>query len=115
MNTITISGNLVQDAKTIKKGENTYVALRLANRYMDVPLYVDALICGGAVKYAVGTQKGAAVLVSGRLQQRDYTDKDGNKRVAYSVVAYEFEKLAHTQNANDDDDDDDDAFGALSF
>lgn len=113
MNTITITGNLVRDAKTIKKDEYTYVALRLANRYMEVPMYVDVLICGCAVKYAIDTKKGAAVLVSGRLHQRDYMDKDGNKRVAYSVVAYEFEKLDHAQNANGDDDDD--VFGALSF
>lgn len=104
MNSITITGNLVQDAKAIKKGENEFVAVRLANTYKDSTVYLDVLICGGAVKFAKDAKKGAAVLVSGRLQQRDYTDKDGNKRVAYSVVAYEFEKLDHAQNANDDDD-----------
>lgn len=107
MNTITITGNLVRDAKTIKKDEYEYVAFRLANTYMDVPMYVDVLICGGVVKFAKDAKKGAAVLVSGRLHQREYMDKEGNKRVAYSVVAYEFEKLDHTQNANDDN--------ALSF
>ena len=30
--------------------------------------------------------KGKMALVSGRLQQRDYTDKEGRKRTAYEVV-----------------------------
>ena len=31
-------------------------------------------------------QKGAMIAVNGTLQQRSYTDKDGNKRTAYDVV-----------------------------
>ena len=31
--------------------------------------------------------KGSMVAVSGRLQMRDWTDKDGNKRRAYEVLA----------------------------
>ena len=31
--------------------------------------------------------KGQQAIVSGRLQQRNYTDKDGNKRTAYEVIA----------------------------
>lgn len=31
--------------------------------------------------------KGSMIVVSGRLQMRNYTDKDGNKRVAAEVVA----------------------------
>ena len=32
-------------------------------------------------------QKGRMVIVDGRLQTRDWTDKDGNKRIAVEVVA----------------------------
>ena len=32
-------------------------------------------------------QKGSMAIVSGRLQMRDWTDKEGNKRTAYEVVA----------------------------
>lgn len=99
MNTITITGNLVQDARDIKKGDNEFVAIRLANTYKDSTVYVDALICGGAAKFAKDAKKGAAVLVSGQLRQREYSDKDGNKRVSYSVVGYDFEKLDHAQSA----------------
>ena len=31
-------------------------------------------------------QKGSMIAVNGTLQQRSYTDKDGNKRTAYDVV-----------------------------
>lgn len=31
-------------------------------------------------------QKGSLIAVNGTLQQRSYTDKDGNKRTAYDVV-----------------------------
>ena len=33
-------------------------------------------------------QKGSMAVVSGRLQMRDWTDKDGNKRTSAEVVAY---------------------------
>ena len=32
-------------------------------------------------------QKGSMIVVSGRLQMRDYTDREGNKRTAAEVVA----------------------------
>ena len=32
--------------------------------------------------------KGSMIVVSGRLQIRDYTDRDGNRRTAAEVVAY---------------------------
>jgi single-strand DNA-binding protein len=32
-------------------------------------------------------QKGAVILVEGEIGARDYTDKDGNKRQAYDVIA----------------------------
>ena len=35
-------------------------------------------------------QKGAPLLVSGRLEQRSYEDKDGNKRSATEVVVEDF-------------------------
>lgn len=36
------------------------------------------------------TSKGTALLVSGRLDQRSYEDKDGNKRQAVEVVVEDF-------------------------
>src|SRR5690606_13498859 len=36
------------------------------------------------------TSKGSSLLVSGRLDQRSYEDKDGNKRQAVEVVVEDF-------------------------
>ena len=41
-----------------------------------------------AAKYL---QKGKPVLVSGRLQIREYTDREGNKRTAVEVTADDFQ------------------------
>ncbi len=38
-------------------------------------------------------QKGRLVLISGRLQIREYTDRDNNKRTAVDVVADDFQML----------------------
>lgn len=97
MNTITISGNLVQDPKFIKGAKADFVSIRLANTYNEATVFLDALIFGKAVEFVAGARKGTPVLVSGRLTQREYTDNDGNKRTAYSVVCYEFEKLDHAK------------------
>jgi single-strand DNA-binding protein len=37
--------------------------------------------------------KGSKVYIEGRLQQRKYTDKDGNQRTAVEVIANEMEML----------------------
>ena len=36
-------------------------------------------------------KKGSAILACGRLQSRDWKDKDGNRRITYEIVASRFE------------------------
>jgi single-strand DNA-binding protein len=38
-------------------------------------------------------RKGSKALIEGRMTSRDYTDKDGNKRTAWDVVATDLELL----------------------
>jgi single-strand DNA-binding protein len=38
-------------------------------------------------------RKGAKVYIEGRMTSREYTDKEGNKRTAWDVVASEMEML----------------------
>ncbi len=53
-------------------------------------------------------EKGKKVAVSGSLQTRNYEDKEGNKRIAYEVVADDIEFLtprgegSTTSNSNDE-------------
>jgi single-strand DNA-binding protein len=45
--------------------------------------------------------KGSKITASGRLQTRSYEDKDGNRRVAFEVVAEEFQ-FVDSQKHEDD-------------
>ena len=42
--------------------------------------------------------KGSKILVEGRLQVRNWEDKDGNKRTSYDIVVSEFEFVDSKQN-----------------
>ena len=46
-------------------------------------------------------QKGAPLLVSGRLDQRSYEDKDGNKRTAVEVVVEDFNFVGSGRGGDD--------------
>lgn len=46
-------------------------------------------------------QKGAPLLVSGRLDQRSYEDKDGNKRQAVEVVVEDFNFIGGGRGGDD--------------
>lgn len=46
-------------------------------------------------------QKGAPLLVSGRLDQRSYDDKDGNKRTAVEVVVEDFNFVGGGRGGDD--------------
>lgn len=46
-------------------------------------------------------QKGAPLLVSGRLDQRSYEDKDGNKRTAVEVVVEDFNFVGGGRGGDD--------------
>lgn len=46
-------------------------------------------------------QKGAPLLVSGRLDQRSYEDKDGNKRQAVEVVVEDFNFVGGGRGGDD--------------
>lgn len=48
------------------------------------------------------TSKGSALLVSGRLDQRSYEDKEGNKRQAVEVVVEDFNFTGGGGNRSDD-------------
>lgn len=47
------------------------------------------------------TRKGSKVGISGRIQSRNYTSKDGSKKVAYEVVA-EFIEYLSTKDSSEE-------------
>jgi single-strand DNA-binding protein len=97
MNSVALTGNLTRDPELRETNGGTPVAnLRIAvndrrkngEQWEDVPMYFDVTIWGGFGKYqAENLHKGDGVAVQGRLNWREFTDKDGNNRQAVSVIA----------------------------
>lgn len=96
LNHITIMGRLVRDPELRHTSTNTPVAaLTLAvdrdfkgqdgEKATD---FVDVVAWRGTAEFAAKYfAKGRMAVVSGRLQMRNWTDKDGNKRTSAEVVA----------------------------
>lgn len=96
LNNITIMGRLTKNPELRTTGTGTKVAsFSIAcdrdfldangNRGVD---FVDCVAWRATAEFLVRNfTKGMPILVSGRLQIRDYTDRDGNKRRAAEVIA----------------------------
>lgn len=96
LNIINIMGRLVAEPELRATGSGTKVAsFRIAcdrdytdndgNRGTD---FVDCVAWRGTAEFLTRNfHKGMPILVSGRLQIRDYTDKEGNRRRAAEVIA----------------------------
>ena len=81
------SGELIRDPerKTSTKGTGYVTALLKAGEEL---LNLSAFDSGIADRLA-SLKKGAALAVSGRLQARPYTDRDGSLRAGLSIVVIE--------------------------
>jgi len=98
INTVTISGNLTRDPelRNLPSG-NSVCNLRIAHNerfkgadgeWADRPQYFDVTVWSGFGEYlAKNLVKGEKVVVAGRLNWREYEDKDGNKRQAVDITA----------------------------
>lgn len=97
LNTITIMGRLTRDPelKTTPSGASvTSFTLAVERDFKDketgekVTDFIDCVAWRGTAEFVTRFfTKGRMAVVNGRLQLRDYTDKDGNKRRAAEVVA----------------------------
>jgi len=99
INRVIITGNLTRDPelRSLPSG-NAVCSLRLAcngrrknndtQQWEDVPNYFDVTVWGGqGENCARYLSKGRGVGIDGRLQWREFTDKDGNKHQAVDIVA----------------------------
>lgn len=101
MNLITLTGNLGRDweqanaSMTIAKN-SLAVRRDFKNKKTGeydtdwIPLTAFSKTADTLMKY---TGKGSKVLVIGKLQTNNYTDKQGNKRTSYDVIVDRFEFL----------------------
>jgi single-strand DNA-binding protein len=110
INTVTIVGNLTRDPDLRTTGSGMSVcALRIAvnSRQKDAngewgerPNYFDVTVFGTQGENAsTHLAKGRQVGVTGRLEWREWEDKEGGKRQAVSIVATEVQFLGSKADA----------------
>ena len=106
MNLITLTGNLGRDweqanaSMTIAKN-SLAVRRDFKNKQTGdydtdwIPLTAFSKTAETLMQY---TSKGSKILIVGKLQTNNYTDKNGNKRTSYDVIVDRFEFLDSRQN-----------------
>jgi single-strand DNA-binding protein len=98
INRVVLTGNLTRDPELRNTPSGTSVcSLRLAvntsrkdasGQWVDKPNYFDITVWGRqGENVAQYVSKGRPIAVDGRLEWREFTDKDGNNRQAVEIVA----------------------------
>ncbi len=99
INRVVITGNLTRDPELRSTGGGTSVcSLRVAvntrrkdnstGEWVDKPNYFDVTVWGmQGENCAQYLAKGRPVAVDGRLEWREWTDKEGNKRQSVDIIA----------------------------
>ena len=98
INRVILTGNLTRDPELRNTGSGTPVcSLRLASNtrrrdaggeWVEKPNYFDVTVFGAQGENAARyLEKGRAIAVDGRLEWREWEDKDGTKRQAVEIVA----------------------------
>ena len=101
MNLITLTGNLGRDweqanSNTVIAKNSLAVRRDFKNKQTGdydtdwIPLTAFSKTAETLMQY---TSKGSKILVIGKLQTNNYTDKNGNKRTSYDVIVDRFEFL----------------------
>jgi single-strand DNA-binding protein len=98
LNRVIITGNLTRDPELRStQGGTSVCSLRVAvntrrkdasGEWVDKPNYFDVTVWGAqGENCATYLQKGRPVAVDGRLEWREWEDKQGNKRQSVDIVA----------------------------
>jgi single-strand DNA-binding protein len=97
INRVVLTGNLTKDPELRKTPEGTPVcSLRIATNsrrkttegWVDKVNYFDVTVWGSQAKTAAEyLKKGRPVAIDGRLDWREWTGQDGNKRQAVQIIA----------------------------
>ena len=112
INRVIITGNLTRDPETrsLPSGTGTVTSLRVAcngrrlnrqsDQWEDVPNYFDVTVWGQQGENCKRfLSKGRGVAVDGRLQWREWEDKQGNKRQSVDIVAESVQFLGGRDDA----------------
>lgn len=99
-----IVGNLTSDPRAndavtvcnLRVAVNT--RRKVGEEWTDVANFFDVVVLGGSAKNCVEyLTKGRQVAIDGRLQWREWQDKDGNARQSVEIVADEIQFLGSAQ------------------
>mgnify|MGYP000665018453 CR=1 FL=1 len=102
LNVVVCNGRLTRDAERRQAGATEVLNMRLAvngrgkdeqGNWGDKPSFFDVVHFPRSEKLADWLVKGKQVSITGRLQQREYTTKDGDKRSVVEIVAQEIQLL----------------------
>lgn len=116
MNNVQLIGNLTRDPEIGETPSGTAYAkftIAVSRQFAgaDGKKEVDFINCviwkGGAELVNRYLAKGSRVGVTGTIQTRRYTDKDGNNRTAFEIVVNSIEFLSQRQNVGSKNDNDD--------
>jgi single-strand DNA-binding protein len=111
INRVIITGNLTRDPELRSTGSgNSVCGMRVAcngrrrnpstNEWEDAPNYFDVSVWGAQGENCQRyLSKGRPVAVDGRLQWREWTDKDGNKRQSVDIIAESVQFLGGREDA----------------
>jgi single-strand DNA-binding protein len=109
INRVVLTGNLTRDPELRTTSGGTHVcSLRIAcntrrkdasGNWVDKPNYFDVTVWGAqGENCAQYLSKGRPVAVDGRLEWREWEDRDGNKRQSVDIVADSVQFLGSRDN-----------------
>lgn len=97
INRVVLVGNLTRDPELRHtQGGTAVTSLRIANntrrkdgdQWVDKPNYFDVVVWGASAENCCKyLSRGRGVVIDGRLDWREWQDRDGNKRQSVEVVA----------------------------
>ena len=110
INRVIITGNLTADPELRSLPSGTSVCkLRVAcntrrkdqsGNWVDKPNYFDVTVWGAQGENCANyLSKGRPVAIDGRLEWREYQDKDGNKRQSVDIIADSVQFLGSREDA----------------
>src|SRR5919199_233293 len=110
INRVVLTGNLTRDPELRSTPSGTSVcSLRIAcntrrkdasGQWTDKPNYFDVTVWGAQGENCANyLSKGRPVAIDGRLEWREYTDREGNKRQAVDIIADSVQFLGSREDA----------------
>lgn len=107
MNSINLTGRICRspEIKTTDSGKNVLTNSIAVKGFGEKTTFLNFTAWQGNADYLSRfVKKGNMIAISGRLESRDYVDKDGNNKTVYEVVCSSVENLTPRDQNTDQTD-----------